>query len=231
MPACPPGDGLDLDSGTCLPPAALRSLAHTQGLGTDDDASFTCAAEASLVASGQALRCLPAAAMCPRGWRWSADEKRCSRLRACAAGELADPARDRCTRIVSPAGGGDRDVVDVGAWIALAIGPYGGNGSSDFCGMLVRAPGQPDRTATADLRIDIAIDFPANDIRAAHIRFRAAVAPAGPALSGLAERAVERAIRSLLEPLRALDADTSSSTVETSVACAVGDYGIPVARR
>ncbi|WP_394825957.1 hypothetical protein [Pendulispora albinea] len=229
MRACPPDNVLDLDSGSCLPPGAMRSLARAQGIGTEDDSTFTCAPDASLVASGQALRCLPLAAICPRGWRWNTDEKRCARLRSCAAGELADPVRDRCARVIAPAG--DRDVIDVGAWIALAIGPYGGNGSPDFCGMLARTPGQLGRTTVTTLRIDIAIDFPDNDANAAHIRFRASEAPAGPLLSGQAERAVERAITSSLDPLRTMGGDTSSSTVETSVVCAVGDAGVPVAGR
>jgi hypothetical protein len=146
----------------------------------------------------------------------------CEYALACPAGSL--PAEGGCRPIVSR-GARSATVVDVGAWAALVLGFDGGRGSSDLCRRLQAHPSaldlSPGESSTVAIRV--VLSFPGQDISAAYstttIRANGADGAGGlpPAAADLAARATG----ALVELLRGLGGQASSSRVEVEVRCTI----------
>jgi hypothetical protein len=116
----------------------------------------------------------------------------------------------------------------VGSWLAIAFGVDGGFGSSDLCRPLLQRPallGLPAaRPRTVRIRVTLLI--PDEDMSRLHARIDA-WDPERRALSPEAVRAVDDAVGTLLEVMRGLGNESSTSALDAEVACPVSAEGIP----
>lgn len=205
--SCPAGELLDRDRGVCVP--------TVEAVDDDDPPRVrrrACAEGTSLVVAGGSSRCVPRGALCPRGHRDDPRTARCARS-ACPAATIADGA-GRCVRLLR-----DDGVLDAGAWALSALGPHGGVGSPELCEPLERAAARLALGAPLDVRVAVVVTFPANEIGGAYARFRAWDQTMGASLAGDAARAVEGSLATLLEPLRSLAVNASTTSVETTIRC------------
>ncbi|HEY8041403.1 MAG TPA: hypothetical protein VIF15_16470 [Polyangiaceae bacterium] len=215
---CTADEALDVTAG-CIPIASA-----TQGRG-----GAACPPAAAPLVEDSRTACVPADAACPRGTQWLGAA--CARPHGCPAGTLATfGARGAnganganggrgCRPIVV---GGDSSVVDLGSWALLALGADGALGSGELCRPLAQRPGAfgVARGESLPVRIRIGLVAPDQDVTRVEARVRAR-AESGRALPASAEALVERAVATLLEPLRGLGGQTSASSVEVEVRCLV----------
>jgi hypothetical protein len=224
--SCADGEVLDIASGSCvagaLPEAAVRCSQNAVGL----------------VENGQPA-CVPPDAACPRGTlRAGTSEaapgrgrnlggqagRLCIRPPRCPPGTL--PERDvhrvgfcRPMTTITPNSGRR---VDVGAWVAIALGIDEGPGSPELCRPLAQrpalfalGPGQ-----ILPLRIRVSLTIPNQDLARLHAEVTG-VAGSGRQASLAAGAAIESAVATLLEPLRSLGGESSAAALETSITCEV----------
>jgi hypothetical protein len=207
FPVCTGSDAVDVDAG-CIP---LGGLFH--------GGPRSCGLAASLVIEDRRSVCIPADAACPRGTH--ADGIACVHRPACPPGTL--PIAGACHPVVLRGEGGAR-LVDLAAWATLVLGVDGGPGSADLCRPLQARPlawelGPTDRLP---LRLRIALSAPGNDVTRVTADVRATSPGAGHALPPGGAALAERAVASLLEPLRGLGGETTATRVEVEVRCDVG---------
>jgi hypothetical protein len=123
--------------------------------------------------------------------------------------------------VVSASPAGPR--VDVGSWVALAIGPDGGAGTDALCRPIARRPGafglSPGHAVEVSLHVDFSI--PDQDLT----RLRAVVvgrdAATGASLSPAGAAVVRGSVDSLAEALRNLGGEASAAAVAVTVRCPV----------
>jgi hypothetical protein len=211
---CAESERLDVVTGQCIAATSLSG------------APEACSSGAVPLASAGHAVCAPREATCPRGTH--RDGARCARPAACPAGALPEGAG--CRPIVAAASApGQAPTVDVGAWVALVIGPVGGRGSDDLCSRLARRPEafQVPRGETRTVVVRVAFELPDDDISRVSARVSEGSLPQAPAgrvpqpwLPPAAE-VVESAVAELLEPLRGLGGESSCAALEVVVSCPV----------
>ena len=205
FPVCGASDAVDLDAG-CVP---LAALLH--------GGPRSCAAGASLAVEDRRAVCIPVDAACPRGTH--ADGVTCAHPPACPPGSL--PAAGACRPIVLRGDGGSR-LVDLGAWAALVLGPDGGSGSTDLCRPLRARPLALELGPTDHLALHLRIALSAPDDDVTRVSADVHVTSPGVPLPVAAASLGERAVASLVEPLRGLGGETTATRVDLEVRCDLG---------
>jgi hypothetical protein len=114
-------------------------------------------------------------------------------------------------------------VIDVGAWMALAIGIDGGLGSIALCQPLAQRPALFSPGADGPLRVDIQVTviLPDQDVSALSARI-VVTGPGGLPLPPAAEAVATEATTTLLELLRSLGGESSAAAVGVRVRCDIG---------
>jgi hypothetical protein len=215
FPQCASTQVVDVDTG-CV---SLASLAH----GGPSD----CGLGGAIVVAGRRAVCVSPDAACPPGTRASPGTPgggACEHPPSCPAGSLASGG---ACRPVVMRGAGGRRAVDLGAWSALVLGVDGGPGTPDLCRPLQLHPADlgvaPGETLPVALRV--ALDAPGQDVAAVHARVEVrggGVRALPPAATALADRS----LRALVELLRGLGGQATTSSVGVEVRCLVS---MPVA--
>jgi hypothetical protein len=218
FPVCSGGEVDDVDAG-CID---LSTVAH--------GGPKTCAGGA-MVVEARRFVCVPAEAACPPGSHASAKatgaSATCEHPPSCPPGTLEAGGACRPVVVRGWRRGASVPVVDLGAWAALVLGTDGGPGSSDLCRPLQLhplemglAPGE-----SLELSLRIALRVPDQDVAAVHARVTMTTAAppthATHALPPAATTLAERAVASLVEPLRGLGGEASASSLEVQVRCVV----------
>ncbi len=207
---CATDQALDLESGACMPQAAIDSASRIK-LEEDEHARCHSDGRALVIARGTPF-CVSPGDVCARGSRYArGSAAACGAPAGCEAGEVLDEVADRCVRIVHS----DRTgyVVDVGAWTRAVLGPDGGVGSKALCQPLLTAEAQSFVVGRVDMRIDLA--FPSNDV--------SLVAPT--VIVGSDDKrvvpvpTVMAAMTQLIEPLRMIGGTSTAGVVSTHVVC------------
>jgi hypothetical protein len=120
-------------------------------------------------------------------------------------------------------GAGDRPLVDVGAWTALALGIDGGPGSTVLCQPLSQRPAlfgvEPDRPVRVNIRVTMTL--PDQDVSELRTEIVASDGR-GQSLSLAADAVVVEEATTLLELLRSLGGESSAATVGVNVRCDIG---------
>jgi hypothetical protein len=207
---CDEAEALDVDKGSCV----RRSFVTSGG----------CKLPRVAVVESGAERCLPPEATCPRGTR--RDRTSCARPRDCPAGSLA--TRDGCRNVVTgdPSRGTTR--VDVGAWVAVVLGADGGRGSPELCAPLALRPGAAGVAkvtggAVERLELRVRLVIPDADVSRVHaevVAGRSQSAEHPQQLEGQAAlESAEIAVAPLVEALRALGGESSTTEAEADVVC------------
>jgi hypothetical protein len=108
-------------------------------------------------------------------------------------------------------------IVDVGRWTRAALGPDGGEGAPRLCSVLAANPWSFDvgSGGVRPLHLAVELVFPDNDVT--QVTSRVTVDDAPPAGAAAADRAVA----TLLVPLRSLGGTTDAASVSTRVTCTV----------
>jgi hypothetical protein len=226
FPTCRGSEVADVDTG-CT------------GVGAATRGGRSCAG-GSLVLEGGRFACVPSDAACPPGSRAAQQAPKrgdggasrptsCEYSLACPAGSL--PEGRGCRPIVSRArgfgegtrtGGGASTVVDVGAWAALVLGYDGAQGSADLCRPLQAHPSlfdlNPGDSSTVAVRV--VLSFPGQDMSGAYASVTVRAIDAR-VLQSVAAGLATRATAALIEPLRGLGGQASSSRVEVEVRCTI----------
>jgi hypothetical protein len=168
---CSTGEPVDLASGECVPRLGLRKMAAAHKLDLKADGPLACAKEgAAMSVEGTSFACLPRAASCGRGSRWS--ESTCHPDPACPLGSVPD-AKGACVAVLRR--GPRESTLDVGAWIRLVVGPDGGDGTNTICGPLVQRPWLASVVAHGKATLDVQVSFvfPDNDVAQARVTVKA----------------------------------------------------------
>jgi hypothetical protein len=212
--ACGPGEVLDID-GPCVPVASVQR-------------GFTeCHPGESLLVETARSACVPSDSACPRGAHFEVG--RCQEALTCPAGSLREG--DGCRAVVT-AGAADARVVDVAAWALLVLGASGGPGSAELCRPLESHPAALGVSA-GDVKavgVRIHLEVPGGDVSRvyAEVKARDRGAPQRPLPPG-APALVDDAVSSLVEALRGLGGEASTSALELDLTCRVagsaGDAG------
>jgi hypothetical protein len=193
--ACEPGRARDLATGDCLARREVRTLASSLGILVNEDETLTCPGGGELAtgnvdegAPGPRLGCLP-----PPG----------PRAPACPTGSIP-AAPTRCI----PFREGGR--IDVARWLHAAIGPDGGPAAAPLCTALRRSPGTLAVPGSVDVRVNVALSFPDNDVT----QVVATVQGSG---AGTAE--LEQVVAPMVEALRTLGGTANQASIATAVHC------------
>ena len=129
---------------------------------------------------------------------------------ACPAGSVR--AAGRCIRVIGrSAAGRSESEIDVVRWVEAAIGPDGGAGAPPLCSAWGRAPAFLGSATPTDARFVVTLLFPDNDVSLVVAETR------GPDAAAATE--LERALRPMIEALRALGGTARQATVSTTVRC------------
>jgi hypothetical protein len=207
---CGGGEILDVAAGACARrPSAAASCKPP---------------DVAALESGEA-RCMAPGASCPRGTR--RDAAVCARPRACPAGTL--PTADGCRSIVAADGARRQTRVDVGAWAALVLGRDGGPASPELCHPLELRPGALGIPAGASVRIPLRVhlSIPDADVSRVHGDVWLSSAggagppdrPASGTGSDAAAAIATAALAPLVEALRALGGESTTTELEAEVTC------------
>jgi len=214
---CTLDEAVDVDAG-CMPLLALRNGPSSCGPGW------------SLVAEDRRRVCVPVDAACPRGTR--AQGAVCAHAHGCPPGSLPDASA--CRPVVLRGGAHGGPLVDLAAWSALVLGVDGGPASADLCRPLEAHPlalgWAPGGETT--LRLRIALSAPDDDLTRLSAEVNTRASTRGPAASGGSPSVplpvaalADRAVASLLEPLRGLGGEATTPRVDVEVTCHVGGNG------
>jgi hypothetical protein len=211
FPVCAADETVDVDAG-CTPLLALLSGGPP-----------SCASGMSLVVEDRRRVCIPADAACPRGAH--AEGAVCAYPPGCPPGSL--PTAGTCRPVVLRGPHGV-PLVDLGAWVALVLGVDGGAGSAELCRPLEAHPLTVDRPPgqAIALRVRVTLSAPDDDVT----RLSAEVSTQGPTasrptLSPAVATLADRAVASLIEPLRGLGGETTATRVDVEVRCQLGGSG------
>jgi hypothetical protein len=202
--ACAGREALD-DGGQCIPASSLARSGPP------------CEPPAALVVTGGGhTACVPADAACPRGS--FAGKTGCEAPPACPPGSLWTSTTCRPVVTQGPRG----PVVDLGAWTSIALGSDGGPGSPELCRPLRAAPTAFDlaRGDRLDVALAISLSVPDQDVS----RVFASVEPRSPSghpLPAAGAALARRSLQTLVEALRGLGGEASSSEVQVEVRCPV----------
>lgn len=230
-PRCAADEAFDVETG-CVP---LSSVVHAGRACDRGDGP------AALLVDDRRSVCVPADAACPRGTR--AIGGACASPPTCPPGSLPTPGSPESCRAFVSWGPNGAPVVDVGTWAATVLGPDRGVGSDELCRPLAARPdlfGLSPGDALP-LRVRVRLTFPAQDISGVRAwtdvtevagQATQASQPGPDAGTGrpIATPAapyepppgpVERAVDSLVEPLRSLGGQASAASVELAVTCTV----------
>ncbi len=212
---CEPGELLDVASGTCLP----RGLVH---------GSTSCGPDAAPLVEEGRVECVPALAACPRSTKPVAQAA--SRALGCEAGPACPPgtivaprehAGASCWPVVASTPDGPR--VDLGSWVALALGPDGGIGADALCRPIARRPSafglSPGHEVQASVRVVLVV--PDQDLTRLRATATARDAASGDALAPAALAVVRSSVDSLVEALRGLGGEASAAVADVTVRCPV----------
>jgi hypothetical protein len=193
-----------------------------------------CPEGTTAVVENALVACVPLDATCPRGTFRKADV--CVRPPRCPPGTLATLAdAASCRPIVTLGAAQGHPSIDVGAWVALVLGPDGGLGTPELCRPLVHhldALGAAPHAPFA-VRIRIVLAAPDQDISRIHAEVYVARDPRdtagskalpenggdGVALPRAAQDAARESVETLLEPLRGLGGDANAANVKAEVHC------------
>jgi hypothetical protein len=200
---CGEGEALDVDRGSCV-----RRSSVTSG---------DCKLPGVTVVESGEERCLPPEATCPRGTR--RDKISCARPRDCPAGALA--TRNGCRSVVSGDAARGTTRVDVGAWVAVVLGADSGRGSPELCAPLALRPGALGVAKGASQRVDLRVRLAIPDADVSRVHADVDARP--PA----AQASAELAVSPLIEALRALGGESSTTDAEVDVFCAVSGVAAP----
>jgi hypothetical protein len=139
----------------------------------------------------------------------------------CPPGTVATTTSAACWPIVTPTSRGPR--VDVGAWVAFAVGADGGPGSEALCRPLAQRPAAfglaSERDVEVSLRVGLA--FPDQDMTRAQVVVTAQDAVTGAALAPGADPVIRASVETLVGALRGLGGEASASAVQVVVRCTV----------
>lgn len=128
----------------------------------------------------------------------------------CAPGEVRDLAKNTCVSVLSTTG--NREILDVGTWTRLLIGPDGGDASGYLCPAIAKDPavfGVPPHV----LRFTVNLTIPNNELA----NVRAAVSGIEPS----AARVIDGAIEALVQPLRTSGAISNAASATATVRCRI----------
>jgi hypothetical protein len=111
----------------------------------------------------------------------------------------------------------------VGSWIALAIGPDGGQGTEAVCRPIARRPAAFGATPDHGLDISLQVGFsiPDQDLTRLRANVVARDAATGNSLAPAAAAVVRASVDSLGEALRGLGGEASAAAAEVTVRCSV----------
>jgi hypothetical protein len=137
------------------------------------------------------------------------------------ASTTTDERRAACLPIVTPTARGPR--VDVGAWVAFAVGPDGGPGTEALCRPLAQRPAAFGATSDHDVEVSLrlGLSIPDQDMTRAQVVVTAHDAGTGAALAPAAEAVVRASVETLVDALRGLGGEASASAVQVVVRCTV----------
>ncbi len=130
----------------------------------------------------------------------------------CAPGEVRDLSKNSCVTVLTRAEGGDREILDVGTWTRLLIGPDGGEASGYLCPAIAKEPaifGMPPRVLRFTVDLTIANNELAN--------VRAVVRGVEPS----AIRVIDGAIEALVQPLRTSGSSANAASATATVTCRI----------
>jgi hypothetical protein len=118
---------------------------------------------------------------------------------------------------VGPSAGASR--IDLGAWVALALGVDGGPGTAALCAPLAQRPAAfgLEYGGSLTLNIRVALDVPDQDLSRVHAAVFADAAGRPLPLAGTT--VLLGAVDSLVEALRSLGGVASTGAVELAVHC------------
>lgn len=194
-PPCEPGRARDLETGECLPHRDTRAIATSLGLLVGEDELLSCPDGGQLATGavedtppGPRIGCLPA---------------RLGRSVVCPVGELPGPSGP-CQRV------GDGARIDVVRWLHAAIGPDGGAGAPPLCAALAQSPGALANAGPREVRVQVAVVFPDNDVTQVSATVHGAGAGPGE---------LEHVVAPLIEALRSLGGVASQASIITAVRC------------
>ncbi len=181
-PPCERGRARDLATGECLAARDVRTLASTLGIMVAEDEALVCP-DAELV-SGVVEASPPG----PR------------------LGCLPRPVATRALPwpMVTPRG------VDVAAWLRTAIGPEGGPGAAPLCEALKRSAGALAAAVSVEVRVEVSLVFPDNDVTQLVARIGG---------SGARAAELEAVVGPMIEALRSLGRGADQASIGTSVRC------------
>jgi hypothetical protein len=204
--ACGPRESVDVATGACVALASLSEVGEP------------CPAPAIEIIEGGHRACAPPEAGCPRGTRRSGSA--CVGVPRCPPGSL--PEGSTCRALVVEDALSARRRVDVGAWVAIALGVDGGPGSPELCAPLALHPGAFDAArSSVPLRVRVDLTVPDQDLSRLHANIDARDAT-GHHLPPPAQSAARAAVNTLLEMLRALGGESTAAALSVDIACIVG---------
>jgi len=190
---CEPGRARDLTTGECLPRREVRALASSLGILVNADETLVCPgggelATGNIEEAAPRLGCLPPPDPRPR---------------ACPGGSIAD-ASGTCLRFV------EAERIDVVRWLHAAVGADGGAAAPPLCAALRRSVGALAVAGIADVRVEVALSFPDNDVSRVTARVRG---------SGARTVELEQVVAPMVEALRSAGGTASQTAISTAVAC------------
>jgi hypothetical protein len=211
---CRDGEVLDLATGTCLPRDLVRGGA-------------SCPAGAEHVVEQGHASCISAADACPRGTTRTDSGGLCAGPPRCPAGTVAASADERhtprtvCWPIVASTPRGPR--VDVGTWVASAIGPDGGRGTDVLCRPMAQRPAAFGVGSEQSLEVSVRVAFAIPDQELTRVRalVRAEDAATESPLPAPAISVVRASVETLVGALRGLGGEASAAAVDVNVRCTV----------
>jgi hypothetical protein len=216
---CSAAEVLDVASGVCLAAVVAQTLAR--GLAPCGDGLV------AIMEDGRVV-CAPPDAACPRGARLVG--RTCAPGLHCPPGTLADGRG--CRPIVfagGPTSPGDDSAptrVDMGTFLALAVGIDGGLGSPELCRPLIQRPALFGASSgrSQGLRLRLTFIAPDQDLT----RLRVDARPwadgvfASSEISAAAQGAIMDAVSTLSEPLRGFGGESSVTAAQIDVRCTLG---------
>ncbi len=223
--ACPPGQELDQDSGTCLAKQQVDQVAQNMGVPVGQNEKLGCPPGLVLVIeNAHTASCVPPENACARDETWNGHT--CVKTQRCAPGWVFDPARGTCVAVSTE---DNHYTVDLHEWTTATYGRSGGNGTSAFCSGFNKKPTTfgVAAGATARLRIEVAVSAAGRNVAQAQVQTAAIVEGSGLPVTPKGAEEILRTARELLASLVGQGGKANTELARTNVLCSITNGARP----
>lgn len=222
---CPPGQQLDLNTGSCLAKQQMDQVAANMGVPVGENEKLGCPPGLVLVVeNASTASCVPPENACARDEVWNGQA--CVKSQQCAPGWIFDAAKNACVAVATD---DDDYTVDLQAWTVASYGPPGGPGTSAFCAGFNKKPRtfgvMPGSAIT--VVVDVQVQSPGRSVAQSRVMTAGTVEGSASPVTAAGAAEIQQTAETLMSTLRVQGGKSNADAARTNVRCRIVNAAPP----